>query len=152
MRSRRLYSVVLTAALVMLAGGTQSWSPRAQTRGADEVALQQFRRGIDAYALMQREIERSLEPMVVTADAAVLQRAIEARAEAVRAARPEPQAGELFTPAVQWILRTRIAEALRTHRLPPADVLFDEMDEGNDDSNRGRQAVHAALDGCRRLR
>jgi hypothetical protein len=96
----------------------------------DEAALLQLRQAIDAYTELHREAVRGLEPMVITADAAAIERAIDARAEAVRAARPEPRRGDLFTPAVERVLRTRIADALRVHGLTPADVLAEVMDEG----------------------
>lgn len=126
----RISRLLAGAALLIVA----SASPGIAQRGrADDVAIEQFQKAIDTYVLRHRQVEQTLAPMTVTADAAVLMAAIEARAEAMRRVRPEARQGELFTPAVAKVLRARIDAALKAHRLTAAEVVLEEIAEGNDE-------------------
>lgn len=97
---------------------------------ADIGGVVAFQRQADAYAFLHRRLERQLPPVEVNADPETYRRAVELMAGAIRAARPEAQQGELFSPAVQRTLRDRIAGALRAHGLTPADVRAAERHDG----------------------
>lgn len=105
---------------------------RAQNANARARAFQQFERAAAAYARLHHELDRRLGPFPVSADAATLQRALDARADAIRHVRPEPRQGQLFTRELAPVIRRVIADALRAQQLTPADVLFDELAEGNE--------------------
>ena len=102
------------------AGGPQAWP--------DSPAIATFQRAADDYAFAHRRIERRMPPLEVTADAATLRRAIDAMAVEIRAARDHAREGDLFTPALQPILRARIARAMRANDLTALD--FDPEDVG----------------------
>ena len=93
-----------------------------------------FSRATDSYAFMHRRLERRLPVMEVNANPETVQRALDAMAAAVRAARPGARQGDLFNPLVQATIRTRIARALRAHGMTPADVHAAELADGVDSS------------------
>lgn len=88
----------------------------------DTQAVVQFQRAADDYAFKHRRAERRQLPLEVTADPAMIRRAVEAMADAVRAARADAREGDLFAPAVQPIFRARILKAMREHNITVADL------------------------------
>lgn len=98
----------------------------------DEEAVLHFQRAAEDYALLHRQLERRLGPIEVTANTETLRRAIDTMAAAIRAARPDARQGDLFVPAVQDVIRERIARSLRSHDMTPADVRAAGMAERAD--------------------
>lgn len=93
-------------------------------------AVQAFTSATRDYALMHRRLEQQLAPMDVTADAARIMKNIEAMAAVIRASRPDAKQGDVFTPAIAPVLRTRIAIALAEHDFTPDDVRDAALGEG----------------------
>lgn len=93
-------------------------------------AVQAFTSATRDYALMHRRLEQQLGPMEVTANPAVILRHIENMAAAIRASRPDAKQGDLFTPALAPVLRTRIATALAEHDFTADDVRAAALGEG----------------------
>ena len=94
---------------------------------ADDAA-QRFQRAIDAYVELHRRAERSLPPLHPTADWEEISRAVDARAAAIRAARPTAAAGDLFDRRVAELIRGRIRTVLK-QRGDDAGQLAAEADE-----------------------
>jgi hypothetical protein len=99
---------------------------------ADPDGILSFVRAAEDYAFQHLRIERRMPALEVNANAETIRRAIDAMAAAVRAARPDATQGDFFNPAAQAAIRTRLARALRTHALTPADVLAAELADGVD--------------------
>lgn len=127
----RAHRFTLIPILILVALAATPWaSPaRAQPTSRDEVMMQRFDAGIELYVRLHRDVERALEPIVPTDDVDAIFRAVEARADGIRRARPHATRGDLFTPPVARILRMRIADALRAHGFTAADLL-DDISEG----------------------
>lgn len=102
---------------------------------ADRDGVLQFAKATEDYALLHRQLERRLPPIVVNANPETIRRAIDEMAAAVRAARPDARQGDLFNPAIQAAIRQRIAKALGSHGFTPADVREAELAEGIDASS-----------------
>lgn len=98
----------------------------------DRDGVLSFARAAEDYAFMHRRLERRLPAIEVNANPETIRRAIDAMAAAVRVARADAVQGDLFNPRVQAAIRIRIARALRTHGLSPADVRAAELAEGID--------------------
>jgi hypothetical protein len=75
--------------------------------------LARFHRAIHAYLDVHRRAERSLPPLRPTSDWMEITRAIEARAAAIRSARPTAAEGDLFDPETSEVIRGRIRAVLR---------------------------------------
>lgn len=75
-------------------------APHAQTF-PDSQAMTEFQRALDAYAFSHRQVERRAGE---SAGAGKM-------ASGMRAARPSPQDGDIFTPLVASVFRTRINRA-----------------------------------------
>jgi len=96
-------------------------------------ALGRFHRAIDAYTDLHRRAERSLPALQPTSDWMAITRAIEARAAAIRAARPSAAQGDLFDPAASEVLRGRIRATLRRR----GDGLAEPLEDTDDESISG---------------
>lgn len=92
----RMAVFVALAITAAAAANAQQAAPEAQ-------AMIEFQRALDDYAFQHRQVERR-------AGASADQRAI---AAGMRAARPSPQDGDLFTPLVAAAFHARINRALR---------------------------------------
>ena len=112
--------LVAVAAAVFLILGGASGSP--QSSATENAAIRQFQSAADDYAFLHRRLQRGLGPLEVTASFETVQIGMDAMATAIRAARPDARPGDLFTPAVQVALRTRIARALHANGYTFADV------------------------------
>lgn len=121
---------ILALAVAMLAATTITAGQSLN----DSEGIVAFSRAADSYTFMHRRLERRLPVMDVNANPETIRRAIDAMAAALRAARPDARNGDLFNPAVQQTIRTRIARALKAHGMTPADVRAAELAEGVDSS------------------
>jgi hypothetical protein len=93
----------------------------AETIGRFDTAVRQ-------YMELHRKVTQSLRPLEYSQDAGKIRAAIDARAEALRAARPKARAGEFFTSDIGPLLRQRIGQALADRGLSNHDAL-DSIDE-----------------------
>ena len=99
-----------------------------RTRPPQESAMERFERAINDYAQMRQRIERLVPAFLVTADPRTIQAAVDARATAIRAARPNARAGDMFGAGTDVVLGGLIVNALaaRGHRVVD---LFEEEGE-----------------------
>jgi hypothetical protein len=86
----------------------------AQTTGADSerAVVQAFESRVSEYVTLHRLLEGPLPPLQVTHDMDAVRTAMEALAKHIRTARPGAKQGDLFTPDVARVFRTRLATCL----------------------------------------
>ena len=119
------------AAVVFLLAMASSGS--AQVVVTEEQAVLQFQQNVDQYVLLHRQVKWRLPTLEVNANPDTILSAIDAMAGAMRAARPDAQQGDLFTPDSQDALRSRLARAMRYHAThEPGDVHADDRLEFGD--------------------
>jgi hypothetical protein len=75
-------------------------------------AVTRFQAAVDDYLLLRERLEPTLPPLEVTADPHELLRGVAARSDAIRAARPDARAGDIFGDAAD-LFRVRIQTALQ---------------------------------------
>lgn len=97
----------ITAVAVVLTAGVHG---AAQPDG-DGDAFQRFQQSTNEYVALHRQIERNLPPLDMPGDGGSIRRAVEARADAIRHARANARAGDIFTADVRLAFRSRILEA-----------------------------------------
>jgi hypothetical protein len=104
-------------------------SIHADQTAAEERAVGRFQLAVSAYAMLHRELERSLPRLEVTDDIYALYQASEALAKSIRGARPDARAGDLFDSEVSNLLQTRIRNALTDGGVEIDDLLEDMLAE-----------------------
>lgn len=126
----RVFAATVLVALPLLLASSAGY---AQPRSSDDRdGLLQFVRAAEDYALLHRRLEQTVPPVQVNANPETIGRAIDAMAAVIRAERRAAQPGDLFNPAVQATIKSRIADALRAHGYTAEDVLAAERAEGVD--------------------
>ena len=93
-------------------------------------AEQAFIAATREYAALHRRIEQQLGPIEINADPATIRRAVEAMANAMRAARRDARQGDFFTPALAPELRRRINGALLEYGFTGDDIRHAEWLDG----------------------
>ena len=108
---RHGYRVVASVAGVFFLGVCEMRAAQEPPAAAD-AALRTFVGRVEAYARLHQRLEAPLPPIETTADP--LSRLMNRRylASAIRAARRHAKPGDIFTPDVADVLRTRLAEGL----------------------------------------
>ena len=103
-----------------------------QTTPSTDDALGRFHRAINAYMDLHRRAERSVLALQPTADWTAIARTLEARAAAIRAARPTAAAGDLFDSQASDTIRGRIRAVLRQRGdgLPELEDTDEEIASG----------------------
>jgi len=92
-------------------------------------ALRRFHRAIDAYVDLHRRAERSVPALQPTSDWMAIARTLEARAAAIRAARPAAAAGDLFDAQASEAIRGRIRAVLQQRGDGLSELLEDTDEE-----------------------
>lgn len=119
--------------IALLAAAVVATSLQAQAGNSDSEAIRQFQRAADAYAFQHRQVQRRLGDAAATT----------AMAAAMRAARPSPVDGALFTPVISAALRARINAATQAGCAPPKPGQDSAVPRPNDDA-----ASALAVAGC----
>lgn len=115
-------TTVLAAALLF---GTVT---SAQEESSPSAALRHFQTNLDRYIALRQEATRTLPALTVTSDTGAMLLAAESLEAAIRSARRNVGAGDLFTPDIQPILRALIADTLRANGVDPS-ALSEDIDE-----------------------
>lgn len=116
----------LLAALFVWATSVGAFASPPQPVFPDRQAIIEFQRALDSYAFQHRQVERRVGE---SADQRTM-------AAGMRAARPSPQDGDIFTPLVAMAFRQRIAVALKSGgcEMPPFDRQNFEVPRPNGDA------------------
>jgi hypothetical protein len=114
-----LAAAILTASMAPIGATALPQHPAvvaapAQTTGADSerAVVQAFESRVGEYVALHRLLEGPLPPLQVTHDMDAVRAAMEALARHIRTARPGAKQGDLFTPDVARVFRTRLATCL----------------------------------------
>jgi hypothetical protein len=128
MAYRSSITLWMTAVALIVAAGPQY----AAQRDVGPDALERFQQSANEYVALRRQVERRLPPREITRDARKIHEATEARAAAIRRARPNARVGDIFTADVGDAFRTRIRRALDARGYVAGDLLrqMDEEGEG----------------------
>lgn len=126
-RGHALHAATLAGALLLALGAATAVAQSPQP--ADD-AIQEFVTATREYAWMHRRLEHALPPLTPTTVPETIGRGILELAAAIRAERPDAGQGDLFTPALAPVLRSRIAAALSDHGLTPDDVRARDAEGG----------------------
>ena len=94
-----------------------------------DASLQPFNRRIADYVALRRHVEMQAAPPRVSATPSDIEAAADALAVAIRAARPDARAGDIFAADAADLFRRRIDAALREHGLNAADLVMDIASE-----------------------
>jgi hypothetical protein len=94
-------------------------------------SMAEYRRAVDAYVTLHREVERTVPAQEITDDPREIQRAVELMADAMRQARPAAAEGDIFGAAAGELLRERIAISLQAEGHLASNVLM-AMTEGEE--------------------
>jgi hypothetical protein len=120
LRLRRLtLSLGLFAALI-LAGGMSGVTPSQSTRPdakvpSDAEVLADFQQRVQQYVELHRRLEGTVPPMRASEDPAEIRAAQDALRSAIRSARRGAHRGDIFTPAVERLVRRTIGGCLAGH-------------------------------------
>jgi hypothetical protein len=123
----KLAMTSLVAAAIVLPPGAAGADVRQMP--FEEVAVQRFHRAVNEYVSLHRRLGRSLPPLQVTSAPQQICQAVEARAAAIRAARPGARVGDIFEPELGELLRVRIQKVVWEHGDLVTDVLADVDEE-----------------------
>jgi hypothetical protein len=89
----------------------------------EERTLAQFDDAVNQYVMLHRRLERALPPEQMFDDPEDMFAAVEVLRSAIVEARPEVRQGNLFTPGIAELIRTRLADTLKVHHYTVAQVL-----------------------------
>ena len=102
-------------------------------RDAGEPAsLIQFNATVAQYVQLHRQIERQLPPLGAGSGAQDIAEHANAMASALQTARSGAREGDIFTPAIGALLRTRISVALAAGGFFPDEVIAATLEEADD--------------------
>ena len=90
---------------------------------ARQTALSEFEEALEQYALLHRRLERERPPKEPVDDPAVFIQAAHDLANAIRNARPDARAGDIFTPGPARMIRQIITQALQRYGYDARDVI-----------------------------
>ena len=133
------------AGIAAVALWTVAASGSAHTTGSREDPLQRFHEAVSAYLSLRGAVEQTVPAPEISADWENIRTAIDAMADAIRAARPSAKEGDIFIVEVAPLLRRRIRETLRDPDCQAADIL---AAKGEDDRRPAlsRPIVHDQFD------
>lgn len=103
---------VIGAGMIAVAIVAGTAANQAPVGPPEEAILQSFASSVEQHMALHRHLARGLPPLESSRDAENIQFAVEARAEAIRRARPDARVGDLFTREVATLFRGRIRESL----------------------------------------
>ena len=123
-------SIVSTAGflLAFAVGGS------AGTPDAERTTLRQFNVSIQQYVQLHRQIERQLPPLLARSDAQEILESSNAMASALQMIRADAREGNIFTPAVASLLRSRIAEALDARGFTAEQLIAASIEEADEEA------------------
>ena len=133
----------LICALVLLAAPSA-----AATDSQPDATIQAFTQRVNGYLELRQRVVKSVPPLELSSDPQAIHLASHALARALRKARTDAAAGDLFTADVADVLRRRIADALRENGVTAGVLLQDLFDE-SPPTPASRPKVNARFDWSR---
>src|SRR5688572_27414819 len=124
---KRTLTMLFTTATIFATAAITAASLRANG------AVDQFNGRIAAYIGLHQRLELSTPPLRVTSNAGEIYEAVEAMASAVRAARPDAKAGDIFTPEVAIEFRRRLEDGIRARGYDAAEIVAWIAEENSED-------------------
>lgn len=109
----------LVAAVVVLGMAVQAAAVQRQ----DLSAMQQFEQRVNDYVALRRDVATRIPPPAVSSDSRAIMAAVDTLADAIRAARPQARAGDIFTTQSASAFRKRIAGVLKRNHRDLTDLL-----------------------------
>jgi hypothetical protein len=101
---------------------------------AQPVSLRQFNASIHQYVQLHRRIEQQLPPFRAHSDAQDIIESSNAMSAALQSARANAREGDIFTPEVATLLRTRVSAALAARGFLPDEMVASTLEEANDNA------------------
>jgi hypothetical protein len=89
----------------------------------EERTLAQFDDAVNQYVMLHRRLERALPPEQMFDDAEDMFAAVEALRSAIVEARPNVREGDIFTPGISELIRTRLEDTIKDHHYTVAKIL-----------------------------
>jgi hypothetical protein len=118
------------AGAITLGGATDGQLCADQHLSAcDDAAVAEFTANVQTYLHVRDTAVRDIPPERLFEDPAELLAARDALRRAIREARPDARAGDLFTPRAAATMRRIIAETAAAHRVDPEDIVHDLREE-----------------------
>ena len=124
-------SIVLTVAGLLLAFAVAG---SADTSDAQHATLHLFKASIQQYVQLHRQIERQLPPLLARSDAHEILESSNALASALQTIRADAREGNIFTPTVASLLRSRIAEALDARGFTAEQLIAASLEEADEEA------------------
>jgi hypothetical protein len=118
-----------TAGIAAVALWTAAASGSAQAAGSREDPLQRFHEAVSAYMSLREAVEQTVPPLEMSPDWENIRAAMDAMADALRAARPSAKEGDIFDAATATLLRGRIDETLGPPGCDAESILAAERDD-----------------------
>jgi len=131
MASSAITAFVATAILLPLSAGATHRQPELA-----DGAAQRFQHAVDVYVDLHRRAERSLPPLQPSEHWDQIARAVDARAAAIRAARPMARPGDLFDSQVAELIRGHLRAVLNRRGTSAGELSMDIDEEGSADAAR----------------
>jgi hypothetical protein len=100
----------------------------------EPAAVQQFRRLVAGYVALHKRVEEPLPPLRVSDDARDIYEAVDAMANAMRAARSDAKVGDIFTPEVAEEFRRRLGEEVRARGYDPIELITEIGEDAAEDT------------------
>jgi hypothetical protein len=124
---RRIIAFAIAASIIPLAAPVPARAAGAEAAQATaapaaQEALVRFDRAVTDDATMHRRLEAGLPALAVTSDPEQILRACGALAVAIRTERSGAARGDIFTPEVEVLLRSLLADAFARRGIPVAAV------------------------------
>ena len=92
------------------------------------VLVAEFNRRVHAYVDLRRKVEETVPALEITSDPVELRRAVDALANAVRAARQDARQGDIFTPKISQMFRQAIAANSDGQYLQLLGLIYEELE------------------------
>jgi hypothetical protein len=125
MRTCHAFAVGI-AAVALWTAAVSGFAPIA---GSREDPLQRFHTAVSAYLSLREAVEATVPPLEISPDWVNIRAAVDAMADAMRAARPSAKEGDIFDAATATLLRGRIRGALGTPGCEVEGILAAERND-----------------------
>ena len=126
----RISAIALCAAAISAGASAQTRPSQPESMPADDArAVAEFTTRVQAYVELRRSVEAQLPRVEVSTDTGAIRRSLDALGGAVRTARVEARQGDVFSPAMDRLVRRVVRETCGGNFLMLLRMLYED-DEG----------------------